>query len=221
VRSVVHDRTAMNLPDSSDVGSPMKQSKQETDSATTNTTKVSPGFSLGTSTGMLPVASAVPSVMQGVPGLMSSLSLTNPQWQLLSNGAFRTSVPGTMGFSGSSLFPLASQLPLGSTAFQFSTSPFGAQPFFGHTAAAPFCALQRQQQSGPLLAQPHGVLFLTPRTLPNGFQMNNLFRSDQKMAGDAGHEQRLTVTERRHSTTDNDGESDKDNDNEVFYDASS
>lgn len=94
----------------------------------------------------------------GVPGLEFGIA---PQWQALTNGAFQPIIPQSLGLAGGRLIPLATQVQLARSGFQFGNSQ--VYPFLQLQQAAmgQLSAFQHQPQSAsPILPGSIGQLQL-------------------------------------------------------------
>jgi hypothetical protein len=178
-----------------------------------------------------------------IPGVMpgNALQLSAQQWQLLANGAFQATVPQGMGLAGANLFPLASQMPMASTGFQFGSQLAPSPAVWAQTATNQLAALQQHQQQlqqqQPQQQQHQAHYFLNPGAMATPVNPANLQTEPpnkmHNVSGDEnGHSQFAENFVANHLGNDNTREAqnvDKklsaagidDKDDAIFYDASS
>jgi hypothetical protein len=175
-----------------------------------------------------------------IPGVMpgNALQLSAQQWQLLANGAFQATAPQAMGLAGATLFPLASQMPMASTGFQFGSQLAPSPAVWAQTATNQLAALQQQQlQQQPQQQQHQALFFLNPAAMatpvnPANLQTEPSNKMQNVTVDENGHSQFAENFVANHLENDNTREApngDKklsaagidDKDNAIFYDASS
>lgn len=141
-----------------------------------------------------------------IPG---TVTIPASQWQLLANGAFqKAGSQAALGLgAGASLFPLASQVPLAASGFQFGANPLLAQ-------------LQQQQQAALLLNA--GVLGTgSPQPPEEGRKRSRSEDEEEEDDEEEEEVQRKPRGKKKHRNSGARSESAGEREGDVFYDATS